>query len=296
VGSVDGADATFFPQPFGLPPNCDQEGMIVTQSVTILADESNRLAFFVPEAPLWLPSAAGSVGAVAHHNYGFDADVLEAGLGIEAGNLSGGKDTWFTEICCYIAQDSGDSGNPTTQLVYGQGYDPTIIGALQLGQILYQSFTEVLDVHFDWWTALSSAIGCSPVVDSTCISATNSNGFNDGLIYYDPNASSNSNHNLYTVKRFFLLKHFTTVVRAGVVHHAVSDLPSGVEGLAFRSSDGKSTSLILMNMASDAQAIDLSSAGTFTTGHQTTSDADWDSISASSDSISLPGFSITSLS
>jgi hypothetical protein len=93
------------------------------QSVSILADESNRLAFFVPEAPIWLPSAASSIGAVAHHNYGFDADILEAGLGVEARGLSGGKDTWFTEICCYIPQDSSDASNPTTQLVYGQGYE-----------------------------------------------------------------------------------------------------------------------------------------------------------------------------
>jgi hypothetical protein len=98
------------------------------------------------------------------------------------------------------------------------------------------------------------------------------------------------------VKRFFLLKHFAAVVRAGTVHHAVSDLPSGVEGLAFRFSDGKSTSLILMNMVADAQTIDLSGAGTFTIGHQTTGSADWDFVSISSGSVSLPGFSITSFS
>jgi hypothetical protein len=106
----------------------------------------------------------------------------------------------------------------------------------------------------------------------------------------------NGNHNLYTIKRFFLMKHFATVVRPGVIRHTVSDLPSGVIALAFRSSDGESTSLILMNMAPDAQMIDLSGAGTFSTGHQTTASTDWESVSVASGRLTLPGFSITNLS
>jgi len=215
-------------------------------------------------------------------------------MGTQARNLSGGKATWFTEICCYAVASSSNAGNPSAPLTYSQAFDPTIIGALQLGQLLYQSFTQVQDVHFDWWTALSSAIGCAPTSSSSCTTSANKNGWNDGLVYYDPNASSNGNHNLYTVKRFYLMKHFASAVRPGTVLHLVGGLPSGVEGLAFRSSNG-ATSLILMNMGSSAQTIGLSGTGMFATGHQTTATVDWGTISVSS-SISIPGLSITSLS
>jgi len=298
---------------FGTPPSCGQEGMAVTpsqraavvqalrsalnsaglQAVSIISDESNNLSSFISESPTWLPSAASSIGSICHHNYGFASNAQAAQMGAQARNLSGGKSTWFTEICCYAAANSADAGDPTTQLTYTEGFDPTIISALQLGQLLYQAFTQTLDVHFDWWTALSNALGCTPTSSSSCATTKNSNGWNDGLIYYDPNAVSNGNYNLYTVKRFFLVKHFATIIKPGSVLHLVSGLPSSVEGLAF-SLNGH-TSLILMNMGSSSQSVSLSGAGSFTAAHQTTASVDWGTISISS-SLTLPGYSITSLS
>jgi hypothetical protein len=90
------------------------------------------------------------------------------------------------------------------------------------------------------------------------------------------------------------MKHFAAIVRPGVVLHLVSGLPTGVEGLAFRSSSG-ATSLILMNMGTTAQTVSLSGAGTFRTAHQTTGSVDYGTVTVSS-GISLPGLSITSLS
>jgi hypothetical protein len=93
------------------------------QSVSILADETSQLGTFISEAPTWLSAAASSVGSVCHHNYGFASDSQAAQMGAQARNLSGGKATWFTEICCYKAASSSNSGNPSAPLTYSQGYE-----------------------------------------------------------------------------------------------------------------------------------------------------------------------------
>lgn len=72
----------------------------------------------------------------------------------------------------------------------------------------------------------------------------------------------------------------------------MNDLPSGVEGLAFIDGNGK-TSMLLMNMLSTAQSVDLTSAGSFDSAFQTTADADWTSVTLGS-SVDLPAYSITS--
>lgn len=92
-------------------------------SVGIMADESSSTGNFIPEAPTWLPDAADSLAAVCHHQYGFDADATVAQEGNLARNLSGGKETWFTEICCYGAANAADRENPAAALTYSQGYE-----------------------------------------------------------------------------------------------------------------------------------------------------------------------------
>ena len=94
------------------------------QDVLIMADESSTTANFIPEAPLWLPEAAGndSIGMVSHHQYSFADDATVAAMGALGRNLSG-KETWFTEICCFGALDSSQSTNPAATLTYAQGYE-----------------------------------------------------------------------------------------------------------------------------------------------------------------------------
>ena len=93
------------------------------QNVMIMADESNRYEEFMAEAPFCLGSAAGNIGVVAHHDYGFASDTLSAAMGAEARLISGNKHTWFTEICCYVPSDSSQANDPTTSLTYAQGYE-----------------------------------------------------------------------------------------------------------------------------------------------------------------------------
>jgi len=212
-----------------------------------------------------------------------------------ARNLSGGKETWFTEICCYGAASAADRENPAAALTYSQGYEPTMVGALQLGSLLYQSFTQTGDVHFDWWTALSNGLGCAPLGNATCVTAANSNGWNDGLIYYDPSATTNSNFAIYQVKRFHLLRHFAHFVPIGSTRFGVSELPANVLGLAFKDAKGGGASLLLMNMGAAVSSASVSSVGlgAVQSAWQTSPAADWVQLGNIGQSVSLPALSIT---
>lgn len=89
--------------------------------VGIMADESSTTGNFQPEAATWIPSAKNSIAAISHHQYGFASDSAVALMGSTGRNLSGGKDTWFTEICCFKASDG--SSNPAAPLTYSQGFE-----------------------------------------------------------------------------------------------------------------------------------------------------------------------------
>src|SRR5213079_1926325 len=88
-----------------------------------------------------------------------------------------------------------------------------------------------------WWTALSSAIGCDPKADPSCVTRVNATGFNDGLLYYDQNFAGDGNVDVFTTKRFFVLGQFSRYVRPGAVRHEVTNLPKGVHALAFADGD-----------------------------------------------------------
>ena len=91
-------------------------------SVGIMADESSSTGNFIPEAPTWIPSAAASLAAVCHHQYGFGSNAAVAQMGQLGRNLSG-HDTWFTEICCYGTANPDSVGDPAAPLTYMQNYE-----------------------------------------------------------------------------------------------------------------------------------------------------------------------------
>lgn len=294
---------------------CGQEGMIVTpqqralvvntlrstldgaglQSVGIMADESSATGNFLPEAPVWIPAAKAGLAAISHHQYSFADDADVAQLGATGRNLSGGKETWFTEICCYAALDSTQAQNPAAALTYSQGFDPTMVGGLQMANLIYQSFTQTLDAHFDWWTALSNGIGCDPTSSTTCVTTKNANGWNDGLIYYDPNAATNGNFNVYTTKRFFVMKHFSQFVTVGAVRHAVQGITDPNRALAFKTSTG--WSVLVLNLGSTSTSFGLPTGlGNVHQAFQTSPAADWASLTVvqAPTNVTLPALSITS--
>jgi O-glycosyl hydrolase len=195
----------------------------------VIADESSHVGDqFNPELPLWMtiPGTSQYVGALAHHLYDFPGD-LPLQTARQLGRLYG-KTLWCTELCCI---------NSTTG-VFGQQYDPTIAGAMPVVNRIWQCLTQANDAAFHWWVACSSAIGSDP-------NAVNSSGWNDGLLYYDPEYASNANQQIYTTKRYYALGNFSRYVRPGDQRHEVTGGPSNLRLLAFSSTTG--WSLVVIN-------------------------------------------------
>jgi O-glycosyl hydrolase len=189
---------------------------------TVIADESSQTTQFTSEVPQWLPgsSAAQYVSALAHHTYDFPGDgQLELTGAVGALNS---KSTWASEICCQVTGGG-----------YGQQYDPTIGGGLVLANYLFQDLAYTGDSAFQWWTALSPELGCDPTASATCPTSANGSGWNDGLLYYDPNYASNGNQNIYATKRFYVLGQYSRYVRPGAVRYAITGGPPGVQAMAF---------------------------------------------------------------
>lgn len=227
--------------PFNEPNNdfasCGQEGMLVPvaqrddivralgaeqtarhQKTGIIADESSSTVSFNTEVPQWIsqPGTAPYVSKLAHHTYNNPGDDQLAK--INETSKSVGRQPWATEICCF---GNGGTG-------WAQEYDPTIEGGLNLSRIMYKDFATAHDSAFQWWTALSSMVGTDPL-------AKNAEGWNDGLVYYDPDYAANGNQTLYMTKRYYTLGQYSRFVKPGAVAHNVTGAPSGVEVSSYES-------------------------------------------------------------
>ncbi|MFJ8079894.1 glycoside hydrolase [Streptomyces sp. NPDC096205] len=225
--------------PFNEPTNsfdsCGQEGMLVPvaqrddivralgaeqrarqQRTGIIADESSSTVSFNTEVPQWIsqPGTAQYVSKLAHHTYNNPGDDQRAK--IYETSKSVGKQSWSTEICCF---GKGGTG-------WAQEYDPTIDGGLNLSRIIHKDFATAHDSAFQWWVALSEMVGTDPY-------ARNDSGWNDGLLYYDPDYATNGNQTLYFTKRYYALGQYSKFVKPGAVLHDVTGAPAGVEVSAY---------------------------------------------------------------
>ncbi|GHI02534.1 beta-glycosidase [Streptomyces cellostaticus] len=221
----------------GMPVPVDQRDDIVRalgaeqrarhQKTGIIADESSKTTQFNTEVPQWItqPGTAQYVSRLAHHTYN-NPDDGELGKVYET-SKSVGKTSWATEICCF--------GKGTTG--WNQEYDPTIDNALLMSRIIYKDFASSHDSAFQWWVALASGYGSDP-------SARNDEGWNDGLIYYDPDYATNGNQKLYFTKRYYALGQYSKFVKPGSVAHDVTGAPSGVEVTAY---DRKGKWVVVVN-------------------------------------------------
>ena len=116
---------------------------------------------------------------------------------------------------------------------YARGYNPGMSGGLWLADTIWRDLSAGHASSFSWWTALSPKLGCSPADSPTCASTANSSGWNDGLLYYDPDFRSDGNQSIYITRRFFVLGNFSRYVRPGAVHYRVTDVPAGIHVIAF---------------------------------------------------------------
>jgi O-glycosyl hydrolase len=207
----------------------------------VIADESSQVAQLLSEAPKWLANDGNheQMAAVAHHLYDFPSDdtLKEARQLGERFRLP----LWATEISC---QDSRSGG-------FGQQFDPTMTSAMNLANLVWQALTQANAAAFHWWVAASSAIGADPT-DPDVMHRSNDAGWNDGLVYYDPNFTQNQNQQLYLSKRFWAMGNFSRYVRPGAQRHDVSGVDDPLRVLIF--STNHSWTVVAINNASAGAA------------------------------------------
>jgi O-glycosyl hydrolase len=287
--------------------SCSQEGMAVPAaeragtisavgaalksaglSTTVIADESSKTTQLLSEAPTWLAdsTAPGYVGAIAHHTYDYPGGT-QLELVSALGDVNG-KAKWASEICCQVTGGG-----------YGAQYDPTIAGGIQTANSIYKDFAYGDDSAFQFWTALSPVMGCDPATSSTCATSVNSTGYNDGLIYYNPNYASDGDQNLYISKRFYVVAQYSRFVRPGAVRYALTGAPSGVQALAFWADNAWTVVAANTNSSATSFSLNLgsstlSSQGAYrTSATENVASVSAPSISGSTVSTSLAAKSVT---
>ncbi|KIY71177.1 glycoside hydrolase family 30 protein [Cylindrobasidium torrendii FP15055 ss-10] len=254
VSPINEPDSDFGPSP------CGQEGMLVQpyqrsevvstlyaalenhgleQTVGILADESSSLSRASSEYADWLPDVVDKVAALVHHTYDFPSDASYVSY-VNTTKNTYGKATWMSEVCCSMGSADG------TGRGWSGGYDPTIVGGLMWVGMAFQSFNVANEAHYDFWTLVSNGLGCDPLNNPSCATTTNTNGWNDGVIFYDDDYASNGNYELYLTKHFWTYKHLGNFVRPGSVRLPIDGL-STASNMAVRSQDGSTYYILAMN-------------------------------------------------
>ena len=218
-------------------PDCHQEGMhvpaaqratLIRSVVSALAAQSPGTKVSADESTTTVALGAGighwidpDVSTVSFHGYDFPtAARLRAVAGMVRSRT--GARTEMTEVCC-----STGSG-------YARGYNPGMRGGLWLADTIWRDLSAGGVSSFSWWTALSPELGCAPSSDPTCAAASNASGWNDGLLYYDPDFRADGNQSIYFTRRYWALANFSRYIRPGAVHYRVTGVPDHVHVIAFR--------------------------------------------------------------
>ena len=87
--------------------------------------------------------------------------------------------------------------------------------------------------RFSWWVALSPELGCDARTP-TCGTLVNSQGWDDGLVYYDGNYGTDHDLRLVLTKRYWAYAQFSRWITPGMRPHAVSGSTGGAEVLVFQ--------------------------------------------------------------
>ncbi|KAL8665794.1 MAG: hypothetical protein Q9202_001916 [Teloschistes flavicans] len=221
------------------------------QHIKILADETSQIASqALVEYPTWLPAALEprSLDAIAIHSYDFPDDTTLLNYRALLANMSSPPlPLKMTETSTFrsalgLHQPWGWTG-PT---IFGREYDPGIASALDMARQIWQYLTLANAESWEWWTAVSIMMPCSPasLVYSypNCATQYNniSEAYNDGLVYVDPRYATTKDYSFYLPKRFHVLRHFSRFIRPGAVRYDVPNemLPYGVVAVAAENSDG----------------------------------------------------------
>jgi O-glycosyl hydrolase len=215
---------------------CNQEGMGVSAArrggvttslaralaahapgTAVSADESTTSAALRSGIDRWIDP---DVRSVAFHGYDFPtAAALRSVHALVRARTSSQLE--MSEVCC------------STGTGFTQGYNPGIHDGLWLANTIWRDLSAGEVSSFSWWTALSPKIGCLPGTDATCPDVSNTQGWNDGLLYYDPDFRADGNQAIYFTRRYWVLGNFSRYIRPGAVHYKVTGVPAGTHVIAF---------------------------------------------------------------
>ena len=217
------------------------------KAVKIMGDETSQIASqALLEYGKWLPQTLTnqSIDAISVHMYDWPDDSTLSNYGQLIKNASSGRTPppiKMTEISSFqTASGIRREWSRTGPSIMGAQYDPTISSALDMARMIWQWLTLVNAESFDWWTAVSTSMPCSPRSNASCAtSVRNGTGWNDALIYIDPTYASSKNYEFYLTKRFWVFRHFTHFIRPGAVRYDIPNeiLPYGTVAVASLGAD-----------------------------------------------------------
>ena len=306
--------------------SCGQEGMAVRQSdrtavfqqlrtallastssgtkaVKIMGDETSQIASqALINYGSWLPQTLTGqfIDAIAVHMYDWpdDATLLNYAQLIKNCSVGGTPPpVKMTEISSFqSASGMHSEWGWTGPSVMSAQYDPTMSSALDMARMIWQWVALVNAESFDWWTAVSTMIPCSPSTDARCATTVkNGSGWNDALIYIDADYQTTKDWTFYLTKRFWVFRHFTVFIRPGSVRYDIPNevLPYGTVALASLGTNNVWQTTFI-NRNNTAQVVTMNLPGTggkIQCLIQTTDDVDWGNVEwpqvASNNDISL---------
>lgn len=263
------------------------------KAIKIMGDETSQIASeALGEYNTWLPPALAtkSIDAISVHMYDWPDDVTLLNYRQFVINQSlpnPPPPIKQTEISSFTtARDLWAPWGKTGGKLFGPEYDPSIHSALDMARFIWQWLTLVNAESWDWWTAVSNMMPCSPSKVPGCATTftnTSASAFNDGLLYIDPAYAETKDYNFYFTKRFWVFKHFTTFLRPGAVRYDVPNelLPYGTVAVAAQNIDGV-YSTIFVNRNITEQAIKMQvpggGGGKITKAVQTTDAVDFEDV------------------
>ena len=215
--------------------------------IQIMGDETSQIASqALLEYEDWLPTtlSSKSIDAIAVHMYDWpdDATIMNyAQLIKSVSSPNPPPPLRMTEVSTFkTASGQYAPWGWTGPGVMGAEYDPGMDSALDMARYIWQWLTLANAESFDWWTAVSNQLPCSPTRTPGCEATYNPTvGYNDGLIYIDGAYANTKDYNFYLTKRFWVFRHFAKFIRPGSVRYDISNevLPYGTVAMASKGVD-----------------------------------------------------------
>ncbi|KAL8779177.1 MAG: hypothetical protein Q9213_007063 [Squamulea squamosa] len=239
------------------------------RNIKIMGDETSQIASqALIEYGTWLTPTLSNkcLDAIAVHMYDWpdDATLLNyRQLVINSSLPSPPPPIKMTEISSFkSASGIRAPWGWTGPSIMGPEYDPGINSALDMARYIWQWLTLVNAESWDWWTAVSNMMPCSPSTTPGCANTYSTTGFNDGLLYIDPNYATTKDYNFYFTKRYWAFKHFTKFLRPGAIRFDIPNevLPYGTVAIAAKNTNDV-YSTIFINRNATEQAIRMKMPG-----------------------------------